>query len=97
MSTLTANITLDEGLQAFVEADVAATGCASVGEYMRSLIEARKRDKQEQSAAVATMKKLIQDGIDSGLSDMSWERHKRELIAKIERRHLADTVSGSHA
>ena len=59
MSIMTANITLDEGLKAFVEADAAATGCASVSEYMRKLIEARKREKLDYDAAVVKLKRLI--------------------------------------
>ena len=97
MSTLTANISLDEGLKAFVEADAAATGCASVSEYMRSLIEARKREKQDYDAAVKKMKKLIQDGIDSGLTEQPWEEHKRELMAKIGRHRRAENGAGRRA
>ena len=58
MSTLTANITLDEGLKAFVESDVAESGCASVSEYMRNLIKKRQQDKLEQPTADANRRGL---------------------------------------
>lgn len=82
MSTLTANITLDEGLKAFVESDAAESGCASVSEYMRTLIQKRQQDKQEYDAAVAKFKQLIQDGIDSG-PGRPWEEVRARLDAKI--------------
>lgn len=87
MTTLTANITLDENLKAFVESDVAESGCASVSEYMRDLIKKRQQDKQGYDAAVAKFRKLIQDGIDSG-PGRPWEEHKAELLAKIEHHRL---------
>ena len=59
MTTLTANITLDENLKAFVESDVAESGCASVSEYMRNLIKKRQQDKLEYDAAIAKFRKLI--------------------------------------
>lgn len=83
MSTLTANITLDEGLKAFVESDAAESGCASVSEYMRNLITKRQQDKLKYDAAVAQFKKLIQDGIDSG-PGRPWEEVRAGLDAKIQ-------------
>lgn len=96
MTTLTANITLDENLKAFVESDVAESGCASVSEYMRTLIQKRQQDKQEYDAAVAQFKQLIQDGIDSG-PGRPWEEHKAELLARIERHRLQEKAASSPA
>ena len=92
MTTLTANITLDENLKAFVESEVAATGCASVSEYMRTLIQKRQQDKLEYDAAVAKFRKLIQDGIDSG-PGRPWEEHKAELLSRIERHRLQEAAA----
>lgn len=96
MSTLTTNITLDENLKTFVEADVAEGGFASVSEYMRNLIQKRRADKLEYDAAVAKFKKLIQDGIDSG-PGRPWEEHKADLIAKIERHRLQTIAAASRS
>ncbi len=96
MTTLTANITLDENLKAFVESDVAESGCASVSEYMRTLIQKRQQDKQEYDAAVAKFRKLIQDGIDSG-PGRPWEEHKAELLAKIEHHRLQEKTASRAA
>ena len=83
MTTLTANITLDENLKAFVESDVAESGCASVSEYMRNLIKKRQQDKLEYDAAIAKFRKLIQDGIDSG-PGRPWQEVRAGLDAKIQ-------------
>ena len=55
---------------------------------MLSLSETCNREKQDYDAAARKMKKLILDGLDSGFSEQSWEEHKRELIAKIDRHAL---------
>ena len=83
MTTLTANITLDENLKAFVESDVAESGCASVSEYMRNLIKKRQQDKLVYDAAIAKFRKLIQDGIDSG-PGRPWQEVRAGLDAKIQ-------------
>lgn len=93
MTTLTANITLDENLKALVESDVAESGCASVSEYMRDLIEKRQRDKLEYDAAVAKFKKLIQDGIDSG-PGRPWEEVRARLDAKIRAHQEREAAQG---
>ena len=68
-----------------------------MSEYMRSLIEARKREKQDYDAAVKKMKKLIQDGIDSGISPQPWGEHKQGLIAKIDRHRRSEKFAARNS
>ena len=60
MTTVTMNISLTDGLKAFVDARVKSRGYSSSSEYMRDLV---RRD--EERAGEERFKALIEDGIQS--------------------------------
>lgn len=63
----TMNISLPDGLKAYVEEQASNGRFANVSDYVRDLI---RRD-QERSAHRAELERLIQEGIDGGVSDKS--------------------------
>ena len=77
MTTVTMNISLTDGLKAFVDARVKSRGYSSSSEYMRDLV---RRD--EERAGEERFKALIQAGLDSG-PGRPWEAHKAELRTRI--------------
>jgi antitoxin ParD1/3/4 len=78
MSAVTMNISLTEDLKSFVDARVKARGYSSYSEYVRDLV---RRD--EERAKEERLKKLLQEGLESG-PGRPWEEHKAELLAKID-------------
>lgn len=66
----TMNISLPDGLKAYVEEQANNGRFANVSDYVRDLI---RRD-QERSAQRAELERLIQEGIDSGVSDKTPEQ-----------------------
>jgi antitoxin ParD1/3/4 len=63
----TMNISLPDGLKAYVEKQARNGRFANVSDYVRDLI---RRD-QERAAQRAELERLIQEGLDSGISDKS--------------------------
>ncbi len=66
----TMNISLPDGLKAYVEEQARSGRFANVSDYVRDLI---RRD-QEKAAQRAELERLIREGIDSGISDKSLEQ-----------------------
>ncbi len=76
MSTM--NISLPEGLKAFVDAQVGARGYGSASEYVRDLI---RRD-----ADIQKFRSLIEEGLASGPGVEADEAFFEELRAEIRTR-----------
>jgi antitoxin ParD1/3/4 len=71
----TMNISLPEGLKAFVDEQVAARGYGSASEYVRDLI---RRDEDVQK-----FRALIQEGIDSAPGTVADAAFFEDLRARI--------------
>lgn len=77
----TMNISLPDGLKAFVEQQAGNGRFANVSDYVRDLI----RREQERTAQREELERLIQEGIDSGVSDKT-----PELIVAEARQEAID-------
>ena len=77
----TMNISLPDGLKAFVEQQAGNGRFANVSDYVRDLI----RREQERAAQQIELERLIQEGIDSGVSnktiDQIFDEAREEAIA----------------
>jgi antitoxin ParD1/3/4 len=75
---MTINLSLPEEMKAFIEAQVAQEGYASVSEYLRTLIqEAQKRKAKQELEA-----KLL-EGLQGQATEMTradWESMEREAL-----------------
>jgi antitoxin ParD1/3/4 len=71
----TMNISLDEGLKTFVDAQVTARGYGSASEYVRDLI---RRDEDVQK-----FRALIQEGLESGPGPVADAAFFEDLRARI--------------
>lgn len=71
----TMNISLPDGLRAFVEAQVAARGYGSASEYVRDLIR--------HDADVQTFRALIREGLESGPGTLADPAYFDALKARI--------------
>jgi len=75
------NISLPDGLRAFVEEQVERRHFSSASEYLRELIRAdQQRREQERLEA------LLLEGLDSGASRPLTEEVRREIVDNVARR-----------
>ena len=81
MKTTRKTITLSEQQDAWVKARIDSGDYTNDSEYFRDMI---RRDQQESSGMLA-LKKVIQEGIDGGIS----KRSVREIWQAAERRRKA--------
>jgi len=84
MANLT--ISLPDEIKAFIEAQVAAAGYASAGEYLHSLV----RDAQRRQARQELEAKLL-EGLQGPSSEMTrddWEAIRREALAGLDQDRL---------
>lgn len=72
----TMNISLPEELRAYVEAQVASGLYANSSDFVRAAIREHKESLDRLDA-------LVQEGLDSGLSDRSFD----EIVANARERH----------
>jgi len=70
------NISLPEELRAYVEAQVASGLYANSSDFVRAAIREHKESLDRLDA-------LVQEGLDSGLSDRSFD----EIVANARERH----------
>lgn len=80
MATVRKTITLTDKQDQWVKAQIASGDYTNDSEYFRDLV---RRD-QEQSAKFKALKKAIQEGLDSGIS----ERTLGEIWAQAEERSM---------
>jgi antitoxin ParD1/3/4 len=81
MATTRKTITLTKQQDAWVKARIDSGDYTNDSEYFRDLI---RRD-QEENAKYLALKRAIQEGLESGVS----ERTVREIWDEAEQRHLA--------
>jgi antitoxin ParD1/3/4 len=82
----TMNVSLPDPMKAWVEAQAQTGRYANASDYVRDLI---RRD-QERAAAIEELNALIQEGIDSGIS----ERTPDEVFANARSR--AEAAARAH-
>lgn len=82
----TMNVSLPDALKAHVDDRVASGEYASASDYIRDLI---RRD-DEAKRKWAEYRRLIQEGIDSGVSDVTPEQAIEEGLAEARRRGAPD-------
>lgn len=82
----TMNISLPDALKSVVDAQVGSGQYASASDYVRDLI--RRDDENRRKRA--EFDRLIQEGIDSGISDKTFEEVMEEARAEAKRRGYAD-------
>jgi antitoxin ParD1/3/4 len=82
ISMETMNIALPESMKAFVQKRVAEGGYSSVSEYVRDLIRADQKLRQEERIDA-----LLLEGLQSGepveVTKDYWEEKKRKLAARL--------------
>lgn len=81
MKTTRKTITLSEQQDAWVKARIDSGDYTNDSEYFRDMI---RRDQRE-STEILALKKAVQEGLDSGIS----ERGVKEIWQETERRHKA--------
>lgn len=79
----TMNVSLPAAMKAWVEEQVQTGRYGNSSDYVRDLV---RRD-QERAAKLAEFERLVQEGIDSGTSELSVD----EAFAEARRRALAGT------
>jgi antitoxin ParD1/3/4 len=80
--TVRKTISFTDQHDTWIKTRIASGDYASDSEYVRDLI---RRDKQE-SEKFQTLKKAIQDGLDSGISD----KNVKDIIVDVEQRLKAN-------
>ena len=79
----TMNISLPDALKAFVEEQADGPHYANVSDYVRDLI----RQEAARQKALAEMRALIQEGIDSGPAEpFDWDAHRAARHAEYAER-----------
>lgn len=78
----TMNISVTAPMRAWVEAKVADGEYATASDCMRDLM----RERMTREAKLEALKIAIQEGVDSGLSDRSWQDVIAEARDRIGRR-----------
>ena len=74
----TMNVSLPDELRAVAEARVASGHYANVSDYVRDLI----RHDQEQAEKAARLRAAIDEGLASGVSELSAEDIRRQVKAE---------------
>jgi putative addiction module CopG family antidote len=83
------NISLPETLGGYVQAQIDDGRYASVGDYVRTLIEAdqRERDLLEECLRDSNVEALVIEGIESGdagpMSKQDWDALKRPFLDRM--------------
>ncbi|OYW80574.1 MAG: hypothetical protein B7Z26_06270 [Asticcacaulis sp. 32-58-5] len=77
------SISMTDGMNDYVQSRVKAGEYNNTSEYFRDLV---RRD-QENAAKHAALKQAIQDGLDSGISDMSIDDIWAEAEARYDAKH----------
>jgi antitoxin ParD1/3/4 len=88
MSMMRKTITIPEQMEAWVKAQIAAGRYANDSEYFRDLI----RHDQERRAADEELGRLIDEGLESGISDKTVE----DIMREVEERMRADGRLPAH-
>ncbi|AZU03692.1 antitoxin protein ParD-4 [Glycocaulis alkaliphilus] len=82
----TMNISLPDALKSVVDSQVGSGQYASASDYVRDLI---RRDEENRRKR-AEFERLIQEGIDSGVSEKSFDEVMADARAEAKRRGYAD-------
>lgn len=77
----TMNISLPDKMKEWVEQQAAGGRFANASDYVRDLI----REDQERAQAIAEIQALIDEGIESGISDRSLDEILDDARAQAER------------
>lgn len=82
----TMNISLPDALKSVVDSQVGSGQYASASDYVRDLI---RRDEENRRKR-AEFERLIQEGLDSGVSEKSFDEVMADARAEAKRRGYAD-------
>ena len=74
----TMNISVTDQMRAWVEAQVGEGRYATASDCLRDLV----RERMDREAKLAALRGEIQKGIDSGISEKSWEEFTGELRSR---------------
>jgi len=75
----TMNISLPDQMKEWIEQQVATGRYANVSDFVRDLI----REDQEQAAAIAELRKIVETADASGISDLTIEDIRREVLLEL--------------
>ena len=75
----TMNISLPDQMKDWIEQQVATGRYANVSDFVRDLI----REDQEQAAAIAELRKIVETADASGISDLTIEDIRREVLLEL--------------
>jgi len=75
----TMNISLPDQMKEWIEQQVATGRYANVSDFVRDLI----REDQEQAAAIAELRKIVETADASGISDLTVEDIRREVLLEL--------------
>ena len=81
MNTDTMNVALSEEMKSFVTNEVEEGGYSSVSEYVRDLIRAKKKEKEQHQPEL-----LLLEGLNSGkateMTKGDWEKLRSHVLSK---------------
>lgn len=79
----TMNISLPDQMKEWVEKQVATGRYANASDYMRDLVRGDQENKAAERRAIAEIQALIDEGIASGVSDMTIDDIRREVLEEL--------------
>jgi len=80
MSMMRKTITISEAMEGWIKAQIESGRYANDSEYLRDLI---RRDQERREDARAELRALIQEGLDSGVSDRKVPEIMKDVEAKL--------------
>lgn len=85
----TMNISLPDEMKAFVEERVESGRYANSSDFVRDLI---RRDMESSERSLAELRRLIQDGLDSGQSDRTLEQIRADVLKEWAAKTRSDAA-----
>ena len=82
----TMNISLPDKMKEWVESQVATGQYANASDFVRDLM----RDKYEHQMKIDRLNQLLQEGLDSGVSDKSFDEILQESKRRAREKGLID-------
>lgn len=79
----TMNISLPEQMKQWVEDQVATGRYANASDYIRDLVRQSQDEQAERERGIAEVQSLIDEGLESGVSDRNVQDIRRDVLAEL--------------
>lgn len=79
----TMNISLPDQMKQWVEEQVATGRYANASDYIRDLVRQSQDEQAERERGIAEVQALIDEGLESGVSDRTVEDIRRDVLAEL--------------